>query len=123
MTTSTNSATIRPPPQGEFIPPLVQAALPSEGKLDCQNALMRQPPEGFTFDRGFAAFIHKLWRAISVMNDDFKRVGDGTRSRARSSERLRDEQAWSRLDGEGSPNGREQPEDLSRTEVAGSASV
>jgi len=102
MATLTNSTTIRRSAQGEFIGPLVQGVLPSERKLDVgHGALMRQPPEGFTFDRRLAAFAHKLWRATRVMNADFKRAGDATRSRERSAERLRDEQAWSRLDDEG----------------------
>jgi hypothetical protein len=101
MSTLTSSTTTWPPPQGEFIGPLVQGALPSERKLDDEGALMRQPSADFTVDRGLVACVRKLWRAARAINADFKRAGDGTRSRERSAERLRDEQAWLRLDDEG----------------------
>ena len=52
----------------------------------------------------FAAFLRKIWWSISVMKRNFENAGDGSRSRERSAERLRDEEAWSRMDGEGWPN-------------------
>lgn len=42
---------------------------------------------------------------MMIMHTEFEQSGDGTRSRERSEERLRDEEAWSRMDDEGCPNG------------------
>lgn len=52
----------------------------------------------------FAAFLRKIWWSMIVMKKNFEHAGDGLRSRERSAERLRDEEAWSRMDGEGCPN-------------------
>jgi hypothetical protein len=63
----------------------------------------RRPPE--TFNRRFVGFLRECRRRMRIMKTDFERAGDGSRSRARSAERLRDTQAWSRTYDEGSPNG------------------
>ena len=75
-------------------------------------------PEGFT------ARLSALWRECSrslmLMKVAFAhaQAGDGTASHERSEERLRDEQAWARMDDEGCPNGRQPPDssqDIVRT--------
>lgn len=47
---------------------------------------------------GFRAFIRECWRRMTVMHADFEssESGHGVRSRERSAERLRDDEAWSR---------------------------
>lgn len=54
---------------------------------------------------------------MRVMNAEFEQSGDGTRSRERSQERLRDEQAWLRMDNEGCPN--EDPADSASNLIRG----
>ena len=48
---------------------------------------------------------------MRVMHAAFEQAesGDGAGSRERGEERLRDEEAWSRMDDEGCPNGRQPP--------------
>lgn len=62
----------------------------------------RAPAEGY-WGR-FAAFLRKIGWSMSVMKKNFEHAGDGSLSRERSADRLRDEEAWSRMDGEGCPN-------------------
>ena len=84
-----------PHPQGELIQPLVQGASPSVRKRVCQDAVMRQLPGGLMCR--FSAFLRECWRRMRIMEaaTDQAESGDGARSRERSKERLRDEQAWS----------------------------
>lgn len=51
----------------------------------------------------------RLGPAAVGLNADFERLGDDTRSGKRSEERLREEEAWSRMDDEGCPNGDQRP--------------
>jgi hypothetical protein len=41
---------------------------------------------------------------MSIMKKNFEHKRDGSRSHERSAERLRDEEAWFRMDSEGCPN-------------------
>lgn len=63
---------------------------------------VHQQPEGLK--TRLAAFMCKVRSSMSIMKKDFEHEGDGSRSRERSAERLRDEEAWSQMDGEGCPN-------------------
>jgi len=59
----------------------------------------------------FGASFRDCWRRMTVMHAAFEHAesGDGAGSRERSEERLRDEEAWSRMDDEGCPNGHQPP--------------
>jgi hypothetical protein len=102
MSVFTSSVRVPPYSQREFTS--VQGALPSVSTSDCQSTGMRPQPAGF--NRRFSAFFREYWRRIKVMNAAFAHAqsGDGAGSRARSEERLRDEEAWSRIDNEGCPH-------------------
>jgi hypothetical protein len=65
---------------------------------------MKPLPEGF--NRRFSSFFREYWRRMQVMNAAFAhtQAGDGSGSRARTEERLRDEDAWSLMDDEGYPH-------------------
>jgi hypothetical protein len=92
----------------KFLQPAVQIALPSVRMRVWQSAVRRRHPEAFT--RRLGTFFLECWRRMKVMHASFEQSesGDGTGSRERSEERLRDEQAWSRMDDEGCPNGQQQ---------------
>ncbi len=99
-----SSVTIPPCPQDKSIRLLVQDALPPERKRDCRDALTRRQPENFT--RRANTFFRKCWRSMKIMNTAFEQEesGNGARSRERSDARLRDEEAWLRMEDEGCPN-------------------
>ena len=103
MSTFESSYIILRNPQSELLYTPVQGALPSVSNNDWQGAVMRLPPEGLT--RRFAAFWRKCWETMMNMYAAYEfadsQIGD--RSRERSAERRRDEQAWSRLDDDGCP--------------------
>jgi hypothetical protein len=107
MFTGNNAITIQPNSTREFIQTLGQDAVPQVNKRGCHGAVMR---ENFAhrLDQ-FGASFRECWRRMRVMHAAFEHSGDGARSRERSEERLRDEQAWSRMDDEGCPNGPPQP--------------
>jgi hypothetical protein len=94
MSTIKSSITALASPLGKFIQPLDYDALPSTR----QNG---------GFSRRFIAFIQEVWRRMGIMKADSERSGDGSLSRARSAERLRYEQAWSRKYDEADPMGRQ----------------
>lgn len=105
-----SSVTIPPYPQGEFNPPSGQGALSLVSKRERQGAVM-SPPKGFY--RRFGTFFREYRRSMRVINAAFAHTqsSDGAGPRARSEERLRDEEAWSRIDDEGCPrDGRLQPD-------------
>jgi hypothetical protein len=108
MSTLKSSIASLPHPPDKFLRPSVQSALPSVRMRVWQGAVMRRQPEALT--RRFGAFFLECWRRMRVMKAAFEQAesGDGTRSRERSEERLRDEQAWSRMDDKGCPNGHQQ---------------
>ena len=56
---------------------------------------------------GAVRFVSECFRRMGMMKLAFEhsQSGDGTGSRERSDERRRDEEAWSRMDDEGCPNG------------------
>ncbi len=106
MATSKSSITRLPSPQDEFIQPLAQGAATSERERECRDAVTRRQPESFT--RRAGTFVRKCWRSMKVMNTAFNQeeLCNGARSRERSEERLRDEEAWLRMEDEGCPNDR-----------------
>jgi hypothetical protein len=109
MSTCNNSITILPNLSGKLIQTVEQTSVPVLTNRAVNGAVMRQ-----TFERhlsGFSAFFRECWRKMMVMNATFARaeLGDGAASRERSEERVGDEEAWSRMDDEGCPNGRHQP--------------
>lgn len=106
MSTCNRAIAIQPTSTREFIQTLGQDVVPLVNKRGCHGAVMR---ENFAhrLDQ-FGASFRECWRRMSVMHAAFEQSGDGARSRERSEERLRDEQAWSRMDDEGCPNGHEQ---------------
>lgn len=108
MSTLKSSIATLPCPSDKFLQPAVQIALPSVRMRVWQSALKRRQPEAFT--RRFGGFFLECWRAMRAMHAAFEQAesADGTRSRGRSDERLRDEQAWSRMDDEGCHNGQQQ---------------
>jgi len=63
-----------------------------------------------------SSFIGECWQKVKIMNAEFEQSesGDGLRSREAGEERVRDEQACSRMDDEGCPNGRQQPDSRQR---------
>ena len=95
MSTFKTLIAILPHPQGELIQSLVPGTIPSVRKRVCQDAVMRQLPGGLMCR--FSAFLRECWRRMRIMEaaTDQAESGDGARSRERSKERLRDEQAWS----------------------------
>lgn len=108
MSTLKSSIATLPCPPDKFLQPAVQIALPSVRMRGWQSAVKRRHPEAFA--RRFGAFFLECLRRMKVMHAAFEQSesGDGTRSRERSEERLRDEQAWSRMDDEGCPNGHQE---------------
>lgn len=109
MSTFKSSIATLPYPQDKFLQPSVQGALPSVRMRVWQDAVTRRQPEPFT--RRFGSFFRECWRRMRVMKAAFEQSesGDGTQSRERREERLRDEESWSRMDDEGCPNARQQP--------------
>jgi hypothetical protein len=67
----------------------------------------------FTFR---SSFVGECWQKMKIMNEEFEQseAGDDRRSREAAEERVRDEQAWSRMDDEGCPNGRQKPDSRQR---------
>jgi hypothetical protein len=55
--------------------------------------------------KAFVSFVDKCRESLTEMHAAFEhsQANDGTGSRKRSQERLRDEQAWARVDDDGSP--------------------
>lgn len=106
MPTCNSAITIQPNSAGEFTQTLRQDVVPPVNQRGCHGAVMRGN-FGRRLDQ-FGASFRECWRMMMVMRAAFERSGDGARSRERSEERLRDEQAWLRMDGEGCPNGHEQ---------------
>lgn len=108
MSTFETSYIILRNPQSELLYTPVQGALPSANKWDWQNTLDRQSTRGFT--HRFTGFCRACWETMINMYAAYEfadsQIGD--RSRERSAERLRDEQAWSHLDDDGTPR-RAQP--------------
>src|SRR5512133_3571358 len=82
----------------KFLQPAVHIALPSVRMRVRQGVVRRRQPEAFT--RRFGAFFLECWQRMRMMYAAFEQSesADGSRSRERSEERLRDEQAWSRMD-------------------------
>lgn len=108
MFTLKSSIATLPCPPDKFLQPSVQIALPSVRMRVRQGVVMRRNPEAFT--RRFGAFFLECWRRMKVMHAAFEQSesADGSRSRERSEERLRDEQDWSPMDDERCPNGQHQ---------------
>ena len=72
----------------------------------------------FTFRN---SFIGECWQKMKVMKVEFERSesGGAIQSRKAGEERVRDEQASSRMDDEGCPNPRQQPDSrLRKTAIA-----
>lgn len=109
MATFKSSLTILPPPQDKFLQSSVQDALPRMKQRTRYAAVLRAYVRR-RFSQ-FSTFCRECWRRMRVMNAAFEQAesGRGASSRERSEERLRDEQAWARMDNEGCPNGH-QPE-------------
>jgi hypothetical protein len=103
---STRSIAIAPHLKAELMQLSVTGPLRSLETGDCQSAAVRGQTEGFVWR--FGAFLRECWRRMMIMHGQFEQAGDGARSRERGEERLREEQAWSRMDDEGCPNGRQQ---------------
>jgi hypothetical protein len=67
----------------------------------------------FTFR---SSLIGECWQKMKIMKAEFEQSesGDGLQSRTAGEERVRDEQASSRMDDEGCPNPRQQPDSRQR---------
>ena len=67
----------------------------------------------FTFR---SSLIGECWRKMKIMKAEFEQSesGGGLQSRKAGEERIRDEQASSRMDDEGCPNPRQQPDSRRR---------
>lgn len=73
-----------------------------------KGLLPRRMPLLGDFTHRLGAFWHECWRRMNIMRADSEPSGDGSLSRERTAERLRDEEAWSRMDDDGGPsNGRQ----------------
>ena len=83
MSTFKSLITIPSYPQGEISQPLVQGALPSVRKQDCEDVVMRQQRKGLMCR--FGAFLRECGRRIRVMKaaSDQAESGDGTCCRKR----------------------------------------
>jgi hypothetical protein len=108
MSTYNSLIAILPNSSGKLIPTVEQASFPLPTKQSTKGAVVRQKFE-HQFG-GLTAFFRECWRRMMVMNATFAdaELGDGAASRERSEERAGDEEAWSRMDDEGCPNGRQQ---------------
>jgi hypothetical protein len=77
--------------------------------MSTSNSSVKWGPNGAVMNRvsRFGTSFRECWRKMTLMNTAFEHSesGDGAASRERSEERLRDEEAWSRMDNEGCPNG------------------
>lgn len=63
-----------------------------------------------------SSFIGECWQKMKIMKAEFEQSesGDGLPSRKAVEERVRDEQASSRMDDEGCPNVRQHPDSRQR---------
>lgn len=67
----------------------------------------------FTFR---SSFLGECWQKMKIMKAEFEQSesGDGLQPRKAGEERVRDEQASSRMDDDGCPNARQQPDSRQR---------
>jgi len=93
---STRSIAIALHRKAELMQLSVTSPLRSLETGDCQSAAVRGQTEGLVWR--FGVFLRECWRRMMVMHAAFEQAGNGARSRERSEERLRDEEAWSRMD-------------------------
>jgi hypothetical protein len=107
MSTGNSANRIQPNSTREFVQELEQDVVPPVDKRGCHGAVMREN-FGRRLDE-FGASFRECWRRMRVMHAAFEQSGNGSRSRERSEERLREEEAWSRMNDEGCPNGTQQP--------------
>jgi hypothetical protein len=125
VSTRNNSVAVEPDSVSEFIQTADEGALHlvnacgHDGPLMMRQKLARRPSR-------FSASFRECWRKMSVMHAAFEHAesGDGAGSRGHNEERLRDEEAWSRMDDEGCPNGLQPPysrQDVIGREVEGSS--
>lgn len=112
------SISIAPHPKTELGQMSTARHLRSFQKESSRNAGVRGQSEGLI--RRFGAFLCECRRRMMIMQIEYEHSGDGTRSRERSEERLRDEEAWSRMDDEGCPNGSQVDSRIRRRSAAAS---
>jgi hypothetical protein len=109
MSTFKSSTMVLLYPKGGFTLPSALSAFHSAERLDCQGARVQQQAK-VPHDR-FQANFRRCWWKMRIMNAAFglRRSNDDAQPQKRNEEHLLDEQAWSRMDDEGCPNGRQLP--------------
>ena len=87
--------------------PPIEVAKPRKGQHGMTVHL-----DGARRGMGLFDFLRDCWRRMGLMklSFDHAELGDGTGSRERSDDRRRDEDDWSRMEDEGCPNGRQEPD-------------
>jgi hypothetical protein len=81
---------------------LPEGAISSARERDRQDPGLRTGPKAFRHRA--SDFLLECWQSMRVMNAAFKHSESGCGSQEPSGERLRDEQAGSRMNDEGCPN-------------------
>jgi hypothetical protein len=103
MSTFENSYINLRTPQSELLHAPVQGSLTSASEQDWQGKCLRQPAKNLV--QRCVEFVSECWETMAELHAEFKYADSeiGERSRERTADRLRDEQAWLQLDDDGCP--------------------